>query len=392
MNMATKKDIFQTHLTEWLKVKGDKKKRGDITRHICFVTGMHPRSVPRKFKRLQLRDPAHKEKRGRSEYYTPDVTAALKDVWETGDEACGELLHPMIREYVEIMRRDGQWHHGEEATGKLLAMSERTVKRRVAGFMKIRGKRHGLTATKPSELKRIIPIFKGPWDSLPPGHGQIDTVAHCGDTLAGNMIYTVNYTDAATYWVIPRAQWNKGQESTAESMRGIRKLLPFSLLGLHPDTGSEFINWHLKGWCEQEHIDLSRSEPYKKNDNMYVEERNGHVVRRYIGWQRLDRHDVIPILNELYDMLVLYLNHFKAVRRTVSKGKVGSRYVRRYEISAKTPYRRVVEHPAVPHAVKQKLSLEHEALNPLLLKRKIDTLKTKVFTIQKRGHGSPYPT
>jgi len=388
MNMATKKDIFQTHLTIWLKAKGNKAQRGEITRHICFVTGMHPKSVPRKFRKLQFRDHAHEEQRGRSEYYTPDVTAALKDIWEASDEACGELLHPMVHEYVAIMRRDGQWRHGEEPTGKLLAMSERTMKRRVAKFMKIRGRRHGLSATKPSQLKRIIPIFKGQWNNLPPGHGQIDTVAHCGDTLAGNMIYTVNYTDAATYWVIPYAQWNKGQESTVESIREIRKRLPFRLLGLHPDTGSEFINWVAKRWCETEHIDLSRSEPYKKNDNMYVEERNGHVVRRYIGWQRLDRYDVIPVLNELYDILATYLNHFKAVRRTVSKGKIGSRYVRRYETRAMTPYQRALAHPAVPHEVKRKLYAKHAALNPLSLKRKIDILKTKVFDIQKRGHGS----
>lgn len=387
MNMATKKDIFQTHLTEWLKAKGDKKRRGEITRHICFVTGMHLKSVPRKFKRIQLRDPAHEEQRGRSEYYTPDVTAALKDVWEASDEACGELLHPMVHEYVSIMRRDGQWRHGEEATGKLLAMSERTMKRRVVLFMKRRGRRHGLSATKPSQLKRIIPIFKGPWSNLPPGHGQIDTVAHCGDTLAGNMIYTVNYTDAATYWVIPRAQWNKGQESTVESIREIRKRLPFQLLGLHPDTGSEFINWVAKRWCDTEHIDLSRSEPYKKNDNMYVEERNGHVVRKYIGWQRLDCYEVVPALNELYDVLAMYLNHFKAVRRTASKGKVGSRYVRKYETCAMTPCQRVLEHPVASSEVKQKLRAEHTTLNPLFLKRKIDILKTKVFEVQKCGHG-----
>lgn len=287
MNMATKQSIFEEHIEAWLRAKGDKKKRSEMTDHIVFVTGCHRKSVPRSFRRLQMKDPTKEERRGRTVYYTPDVLAALKDVWETGDRVCGELLHPQIPEYVDVLKRDGMWSHTPEATNKLLRMSERTVKRKTTKLAQTHGENRGRSSTKPSSLKSIIPIFKGPWQELPPGNGQLDTVAHCGDTLLGDFIYTVNYTDSPTYWTVIRAQWNKGQYATVESMKEVKRSLPFPWIMGHPDTGSEFINWVAKEWFEAEGISLTRSEPGKKNDNMFVEERNGHIIRRYLGYVRL---------------------------------------------------------------------------------------------------------
>lgn len=343
MNMATKQSIFEEHLDEWLKARKDKKRRGEILAHIVFTAKVHPKSVPRSFKRVQMKDSAKEERRGRKTYYTPDVLFALKDVWDTGDRACGELLHPQIREYVEVLKRDGMWSHPTEATNKLLKMSECTVKRKTGRLAKTHGENRGRSSTKPSSLKSIIPIFKGPWKELPPGHGQLDTVAHCGDTLLGDFIYTVNYTDSATYWTIIRAQWNKGQHATVESMKEIRKRLPFPWIMGHPDTGGEFINRVAKDWFEKEGIKLTRSEPGKKNDNMYVEERNGHVIRKYLGYARLDNMESLSLVNELCETLELYTNHWKAVKRQVKKERVGAKYVRIYEKKAKTPYTRVME-------------------------------------------------
>ena len=220
------------------------------------------------------------------------------------------------------------------------------------------------------------------------GHGQLDTVAHCGTTLLGDFVFSVNYTDAATYWVVLRAQWNKGSHATVVSMKEIQEKLPVPWLGAHPDTGSEFINWVGKGWFDAEHITLTRSEPGKKNDNMYVEERNGHVVRKYLGYTRFNCRDVVPLINEMYAALGLYLNHFQAVRRTLSKKRVGAQYVRTYEKLPKTPYGRMLEHTAVSEEVKERLRGEHETLNPLVLKRKIDTLTNKIMKVQKSGHGT----
>ena len=382
--METKDKVFKEHLTAWLQAKDDRKERGKIAVHIVFATKCHPKSVSRTFKRIQLKDPAHQDKRGRPRYYDDDVIAALRDVWEAGDRACGELLHPMIREYVAVLRRDGQWKHGDEETAKLFAMSERTTRRRVMGLRKEEGvKKRGLSGTSPSALKNIIPIRKGPWKDTLPGDGQLDTVAHCGESLAGSFIWTLNYTDVATYWTAIRAQWNKGQEATKESIIAIRERLPFPLIAIHPDTGGEFINWVLKDWCDAEKIGISRSEPYKKNDNMCVEERNGHVIRRYLKWERLDYIETLPFVNDLCDTVNLYVNHWKAVRRMTSKERIGAKYKRTYEKRAMTPYERVLARVDIAEDVKEKLREKHETLNPLSLLEKIATLKKKIYELTK---------
>lgn len=383
MTMSTKKEVFQEHLEEYLKAS--KEAKGAIIDALEKVAGLHRKTVIRAFKREQMRDRMKpKKKAGRRIRYTPDVTAALKEIWEAGNEVCGELLHPVQSEYIDIMIRDGMWHHDAQATEKLRSMSLGTLKRRVGNFFKIRRGRKGLSATKPSALKKLIPIFTGPWKDMPPGFGQIDTVVHCGSSLLGDMAYTLNYTDAATYTVIPRAQWNKGMEATKQSMRMIKDRMPFLWRGAHPDTGSEFINRFVIDWCAKEKIELSRSRPGKKNDNMYVEERNGHVIRKTVGYIRLDCPEAVDALNVLYDALTPYLMHFVAVRRTLEKEKVRSKYRRTYEQRPKTPYQRTLEHSMVTEKVKEKLRKEHALLNPLVMKREIEKRLKAVYDIQKR--------
>lgn len=386
MNMATKQDIFREHLGAWLSATGDKKKRGEMVKTISETAKVHPKSVPRSFKRVQQRCSTDAEHRGRSVYYTKDVDAALFDIWEAATRPCGELLHPVIAEYVSGFMQARRWTHSESATAKLRAMSAATVKRKTGALREKYGDTHGRGTTRASPLKHSIPIFKGPWEGLPPGNGQLDTVAHCGESVSGDFAYTVNYTDAPTYWGGRRSQWNKGETATKESLIAIKKRLPFPWLMAHPDTGSEFINYLTHEWCETESIKLTRSEPGKKNDNMYVEERNGHVVRKYLGWHRFDAGPgIVPLMNDYYETLDLYLNHFQAVRRTLTKERVGSRYKRTLEKEAQTPYRRLMEHATVSKEVKERVRREHESLNPLFLKEKLDMLREKIFRYQRKS-------
>lgn len=388
MNMATKKGILAEHLSAWLKAKNDRKKRKEITDHICFVTGMHRKSVPRAFRREQMQSSYRGRRAGRPVVFGPDVTAALHNIWEAANYPCGEILYPVIAEYVTILMRDGQWKHADETTKKLLAAKEHTIRRRVSGLRRKYHVGRGISGTKPSALKSIIPIFKGPWNDLPPGHGQLDTVAHCGTSLAGDFIWSLNYTDFATYWIVTRSQWNKGQMATIESMEAVRQQLPFPWIMGHPDTGSEFINWTAKAWFDEHGISFTRSEPNKKNDNMCVEERNGHVVRKYLGYQRLDHLELVDLVNEFYGILNLYLNHFIPVRRTVKKERIGAKYRRAYEKTAMTPYARVLVHTEVSEEVKTRLHQEHTTLNPLTLKRQLDTLLTKITKVKTSTHAT----
>lgn len=381
MTMHTINDIYNEHKNRYWKA--GRKERGVILTHVCAVTKMHRKSAIRKFRSLQTRDPCKVEGRGRSMYYTPDVTAALKEVWEDDDEVCGELLHPMIKEYVEILKRDKMWKHSDEATGKLLAMSEATVKRRVGKFLKARRKKHGISDTKPSHLKHLVPIFIGPWDDKPPGYGQIDTVRH-SNSASGDAVYSFNYTDAASLAVFPRAQWNKSKEATRDSMKAIKKIMYFRWLGAHPDTGSEFINEMVVEWCKESIIDFSRSRPNHKNDNMYVEERNGHVIRKTIGYITLNCREAVDALNDVYDILTPYRFHFVAVRRMVEKEKLSSRYRRVYEKKAMTPYQRILAHQGVSPEVKEKLRHAHTTLNPRILRNEIARRVSRLYDVQKR--------
>ena len=384
MTMATKQEVLREHLAAWMTARRDKRRRGEILRHICFVTGMHPKAVPRAFRRIQLRDPGTPERRGRRTIYTPDVTAALKDVWEAASEACGENLHPLIPEYVRILRRDRLWRHGTRATEKLLRMSVGTVKARIRAFARIRRMARGKGTTKPGAIHTLIPIRTGPWREAPAGTMQIDTVAHCGHTVAGDYAYTVNATDVATLWGSRRAQWNKGQEATVASMDAVAGDIPYPVVEWHPDSGSEFVNWHCKGWCEGRGERLTRSRPNHKNDNCFVEERNGHVVRKWVGYARCDAPELVPPLNALYDVLTPYLNHFAASRRLVAKERVGARWKITREATALSPYRRVLLRADVSPEVKARLRDAHDALNPLRMKREIDRRLDAVSRVYKR--------
>jgi len=384
MNMVTKTSIFEEHLDKWLRARKDKKERGKIIKHICFVIGTHPKSIPRSFKRIQLRGSGAREVRGRKRVYTSDCLAALHEIWEIASEPCGDNLHSVIAEYVEILKRDKAWKHSEEATNKLLQMSLGTVKIRVARFDRKRFLQHGLSTTQKGAIHSQIPIRTGPWGEAPTGTEQIDTVAHCSSSVAGDFVYTLNSTDIPTLWGERRAQWNKGQKATILSLGLNIIFFPFPVLERHPDSGSEFVNWLCVDWSRARNQGLTRSRPNHKNDNCFVEERNGHVVRRWVGYSRLDIMETVDALNTAYEVLNPYLNHFVASRRIVSKERTGSKWKIVREKKAMTPYQRVLLRDDVSDIIKTGLRQEHTRLNPLLLKREIDLRLTKVFDIQRR--------
>jgi hypothetical protein len=386
MTMETKHEVIADVLEEYLKAPREEKTL--ILDRIQKTVKMHRKAIIRRLRTIQLRNTAYVgEGRGRPVYYTSDCVAGLKEVWDASNGLCGELLHPMISEYIDIFTRDRMWTHSDEATGKLRAMSEMTVKRTVEKFEHVKRKGQGFCSTSPSAIKTIIPISVGEWKDVDPGVEQVDTVAHCGSSLRGDFVYTLNATDVPTLWNILRAQWNKGHTATRESEEYVRLHLPFTWIRRHTDTGTEFITHEAKMWGDTYGIALTRSRPYKKNDNMIVEERNGHIVRKYVGYLRLDARETVDALNDLYAVLNIYTNHFIASRKTVTTIRVGSKYKKTYE-KAQTPYQRVQNHPRVSTVVKEKLQIEHSQLNPARLLQKIEKLKTKLYDVQRK-HGGP---
>jgi transposase InsO family protein len=201
------------------------------------------------------------------------------------------------------------------------------------------------------------------------------------------MAYTLNFTDYKTYWIGLHAQMGKGQFVTVESLKYIKKYqLPFGMLSIHPDTGSEFINYHMKACCDELKIDMTRSRPGHCNDNMCVEERNGHVVRKKIGYIRIDCDESVIVLNKYYDKLYLLSNHFIAVRRTKEKVRIGSKYQRKFEIP-RTPYQMVMVSNEISDIQKRNLKKIHESLNIFELQEDMKKLLLKIQRIQKEKRG-----
>ena len=377
--MATKHEVLQDNLKKWLACKEDKDKRGEMIRRLSTSLSLHKKSISRSMRRLQLKDHSVPEKRGRSVYYGKDVDVALFKIWEEMEYPCAENMHSAIRNYVKYFTDDNNWNSNDETTGKLNAVSVGTLKLRIKTFRKKEKLGRGRSATVSSPLKGMIPIRKRhTWFGLPPGYVQTDSVVHCGDLLTGDVVYSVGCVDFATYWSCYDVQWNKGKENTLSSLKVIRERLPFPLLELHPDTGNEFINYHVHSWALDQGIAMTRSEPYKKNDNMCIEERNNSIARKHLGYVRMDDQSLVSTSREILRVACLLHNHFRPVRRMVSKTRTGAQWTRTFEKVSKTPYERVLAHKGVSVEDKEVLRDTHAKLNPLALKRELDTLKEKL--------------
>jgi hypothetical protein len=224
----------------------------------------------------------------------------------------------------------------------------------------------------------LVPVRQGPWVNPLPGFGEIDTVAHCGLSVAGDFAYTVQYTDVATTWTCLRAQLNKGELATLESIQGIQRRLPFKLLGLDPDSGTEFLNWHLVRWTQGQGVALTRARAYMKNDHARIEQKNYVNVRRFVGYARYETPRAVATLNELYEALEDYLNFFVPSMKCLAKVKLpNGRTKRRYD-SAQTAFARVLGSPDVGADVKARLQSKYGTLSMVELKQKIDALLKKL--------------
>lgn len=380
MNMATKHEVLKEHLKEWLGCEGDARKRGELAARLAGSLKIHLKSVSRSMRRIQMGGGGRAGGRGRATTYGKDFDAALRRLWDAMGGPCAENMHGDVGEWLPHCLRRPEWRDvGEAVAAQLRAASVSTLKRRIASFRRGDGLGRGRSATVPSPLKGMIPIRKShEWPGLPPGHAQADSVVHCGDLLTGDVVYSVGLVDHATYWSEYAAQWNKGQLATRRSLELARSRLPFPLAEIHPDTGSEFINHHVLGWATGEGIRMTRSEPHKKNDNMCVEERNGSLVRGHLGYARMDDESLAPLASDVLRAACLLGNHFRSVRRTVSKVRDGAKWVRTVEGDGATPYRRVMASPDVSREDKERLRAAHDGLDPLALSAELGMLKARL--------------
>lgn len=375
--MTTKNTVMKAHLKKYLKA--NKLEKGELLDSLEISLKMHRKAVIRRLRNIQLTDVGVKDGRGRKIYYDNNCTAVLKELWTIGGEICAERLHSEISEYIEILERDKMWNHNDITTGKLRAMSIGTMKKRISKFLKVLNNRKGISATKPSSLKEVIPIRRSAWKDTKPGMGEIDTVAHCGMELIGQFVYSVQYTDIEILWCGLEAQMGKGKIETLESMKNMMSRFPFGVSLLDPDSGSEFINWHMHDYCKKRGVFLTRIRPGVSNDHGHIEQKNNTNIRKYAGYIRIDEKERLDILKELYVYLELYINHFTPSMKCIEKIRHNiSHSSRKYDV-AKTAYKRMMEHPLITQENKDKQKAIHAKLNPKTLQEKINTLRNKLF-------------
>ncbi len=319
--------------------KAGRKAKKVILNEFCANTGYH-----RKYAIRLLNGPRPEKRRSRRERrrgtsYHSETLAVLTAVWEAAGYPWSVRLKALLPEWMPWIRK--RYRVRPEVERQLLKISPRQMDRRLKA-QKTQRRRRLYGRTKPGYLlKHHIPVKTDRWDVQSPGFTEVDLVSHSGNSASGEFAHTLNVTDIHTTWTESRAVLGRGEEAVQRALNEIATTLPFPLLGVDSDNGSEFINWHLKGWCEQKQIQLTRGRPYKKDDNAHIEQKNWTHVRKLLGWDRYDTHEAVAAMNGLYSHeLCLWLNLFLPSVKLVKKVRVGSKVRRVYE-APRTPFERV---------------------------------------------------
>jgi hypothetical protein len=309
---------------------------------------------------------------GRPVVYEPELLLRwLRPIWAATDYACGRRLVAMLPEWVPAFEQHERRLPGE-VREKLLSASGRTLDRLLAP---LRGGGLGRSLTRPGTLLRQqIPIRGSVWEEGKAGWLEVDTVALCGGSVAGEFVWMVDGVDYATTWVEVRAMWGRGQAGTLAALQDVEASLPFDLLGLDSDNGGEFLNHHVLSWLQKRKrpVFMTRSRPYKKDDNAHVEQKNWTHIRQCFGYERHDNPAVVEPINALvkgaYGQL---LNYFHASLKLEDKQRREGRIKRIYG-EAQTPMARVLASPEVTPQTKRRLEQEKARLNPFALKQAVD--------------------
>jgi len=339
---------------------------------------------------LRVRGDVGKRQRrpGRRPEYDESVVKVLIKVWRIMDYICGKRLAPVLAEMVELLDRRGELKCKAETRQKLARMSAATIDRLLRPERKkyqLKGRAH----TRPGTLlKHQIPLRTfSEWDEQRPGFLEIDLVGHDGGVIDSLHAFTLNATDVATGWTVCVPLKNKAQVWSFAGLQQIRAKLPFSLLGIDSDNGSEFINESFLRYCQKEEITFTRSRPYRKNDSCFVEQKNYSVIRRAVGYQRCDTDEQLRLLAALYEPLELYTNFFQPSMKLKSKERHGARVTKKYD-KARTPYQRVLESNFIDEVIKEQLRQRYELLNPAQLKRQIERCQRKLLATAARPRRS----
>ena len=348
-----------------------REERGRLLDELAELTGLHRKSVVRLLKGRTLERQRRQRQRGRE--YGAGVDDALRVIWESLDYVCAERLTPALVETAKQLMRHGELTVTDAVVEQLGRISVSSVQRRLTRLGQDTARRLPRRGPeRANKVAREIPMRRIPWDTAEPGHFEVDLVHHSGPRADGEFVHTFQMIDVATGWSERVAILGRGQQAMEVGTHQILARLPFLVKELHPDNGPEFLNNHLvRIWGEAiTGLTLSRSRPYQKNDNRFVEQKNDTLVRAYLGQARLDTAEQCAALNALYDQMWVYYNLFQPVLHLVEKTHDGTRVRRRWD-DAQTPFARLLATKTLETPTRERLERLYAETNPRALRRTI---------------------
>ncbi len=348
----------------------------------CRHTGYHRKYAIRLLNGAPPGKERGRARRARRVSYGYQALSILAAVWEAAGYPWSVRLKALLPDWLPWIRQ--HYRPSAAVEKQLLGISARQIDRRLRAKKQAQRRRiYG--RTKPGcLLKHQIPVKTDSWDVKTPGFAEIDLVSHSGNSGAGDFAQSLNLTDIYTGWTETRALLGKSQVAVQQALEEIRSRLPFDLLGLDSDNGSEFINWHLRHWCEENQIQLTRGRPYKKDDNAHVEQKNWTHVRKLLGWDRYDSPTAVTAINDLYRQeLRLWLNLYLPSVKLVKKVRVGSK-VRRVYDAAQTPLQRVLASGQADAERVAELKKLRLSMDPFRLGQQIDEKLQRIYQMANR--------
>jgi hypothetical protein len=362
--------------------KAGRKAKKVILGEFCVNTGYH-----RKYAiRLLNGPPPEKQRPRRARWrglsYSQETLSVLQAVWEAAGYPWSVRLKALLPVWRPWIRK--RFHLRPEIEKELLKISARQMDRRLKA-RKTQRQRRLYGRTKPGYLlKHHIPVKTDRWDVHSPGFTEADLVSPSGHSASGEFAHTLNVTDMHTTWTESLAVLGRAEEPVQRGLNEIARTLPFPLRGLDTDNGSEFINYHLKRWCDARQIQFTRGRPYKKDDNAHIEQKNWTHVRKLLAWDRYDTHEAVAAMNDLYrNELRLWMNLFLPSVKLVKKVRVGAKVRRRYE-PPRTPFERVQACPQADQEKVAQLEQLRKRLDPFQLSRAIERKLERIARLANR--------
>ena len=390
----SKLDFIQSQKRDYWS--GDRKTRSSILDVTTVFTGYHRKYIGQLLRNHHslLKDKTN-QPRKRARRYGADVVTAVLAIQHALAGACAELVQPGLVETATKLIHFGHLTPSDDTLAKLATISLSTVKRMIKANhdrtyqkLKLQG------TTKAGDLlKSQVAIRIGFWDVAEPGFFEVDTVAHGGGDPSGTYIFSVNMTDVLTGWTEPFAVMGKGEREVVAAIDSIRTNLPYAMVGIDSDCGSEFINWHLMRYTKTHKINFTRSRASHSDDNAHIEQKNNVAIRRVTGYARYDKPEQLVLFNKLYrEPWRLYFNFFLRTRKVTSRSydKLTGKTKHTYDI-AKTPYQRVLDHPSIPTETKDKLRAQYATLDPMVLLKHIEELQRQIQLSQSLSEPVQFP-